>query len=120
MTKKEQSPYGKRYSTEFKEKVRPTVVKLARLGCTDTEISSIIEMGEVSVKTHMRVELDEGRSNMRTSLRKAQLKAAIDERNPTMLIWLGKCYLGQKEPKKELEHSGALTVEKVVYVADEK
>ena len=41
-----------------------------------------------------------GRLVGRTSIRRAQYKAALDG-NPTMLIWLGKQLLGQKEPKPE-------------------
>tara|TARA_R110002126_G_scaffold185420_1_gene333944 strand:- start:155 stop:547 length:393 start_codon:yes stop_codon:yes gene_type:complete len=97
------------------EKSRDQVIKLSQLGCTDVEIASIIGMSEYPLKKYLRAELDEGRGNLRASLRKAQVEAAIRDKNPTMLIWLGKCYLGQKEPKKELEHSGAITVEKVVF-----
>jgi len=107
-------------SKERIEAARPQVVKLARLGCTDKEIASIIDFGEESVKRHLRAELDEGRGNLRASLRKAQVEAAIAEKNPTMLIWLGKCYLGQKEPKKELEHSGKVVVEKVIFADDKE
>ena len=33
----------------------------------------------------------------RAALRRAQFKAALEDRNPAMLIWLGKQMLGQKE-----------------------
>lgn len=120
MSARKEEDRGKLYTAKFLDPCRDQVVKLARLGCTDKEISSIIMMCEAGLKRHMRLELDDGRNNMRASLRKAQLKAAVEERNPTMLIWLGKCYLGQKEPKKEVEHSGALTVEKVMFAEADK
>ncbi len=35
------------------------------------------------------------------SLRRAQFRAAIEDKNIAMQIWLGKQYLGQREPEKE-------------------
>ncbi len=37
-----------------------------------------------------------------------------------MLIWLGKNYLGQREPKSQVEHTGGLTVQKVTFGKDDK
>lgn len=109
----------KHLKKEYIEDNRLTVMKLSQLGCTDKEIASIVGTSETSVKTHFRADLDEGRGHLRSSLRKAQIEAAIKEKNPTMLIWLGKCYLGQKEPKHNIEHSGGITVEKIVYSVTE-
>lgn len=102
------------------EAARSVVEASSKLGCTDKEIGGIVGMSEDSVKRHLRKELDAGRNVMRRSLRKAQLEAAINEKNPTMLIWLGKCYLGQKEPKKELEHSGKFEVIKIMFEKEGK
>ena len=38
-----------------------------------------------------------GFSSMKMKLSEAQVKTAIDEHNPTLLVWLGKQYLGQKD-----------------------
>lgn len=114
------SKWGKRYTDEYLEERRHQVVSLAKLGCSDKEIADVVQIGEDTLKNRMRDAIDEGRSNMRASLRKAQIEAAIVEKNPTMLIWLGKCYLGQREPKKEIEHSGGVTVEKVVFYDESK
>ena len=97
------------------EAARPTVIKLSRLGCSDKEIGSIVGFSDKTIQRRFREELDEGRGNLRASLRKSQIELAIQEKNPTMLIWLGKCYLGQREPKHSVEHSGGLTVEKVIF-----
>jgi hypothetical protein len=118
--KKPEKKKNRVFTKEIIDRARPQVVALAKLGCTDTEIGLVVDMGEESVKRHLRAELDEGRGHLRASLRKAQVETAIKDKNPTMLIWLGKCYLGQKEPKKELEHSGGLTVEKVVFSQKKK
>jgi len=36
-------------------------------------------------------------SGMKMKLSEAQLKTGIEEHNPTLLVWLGKQYLGQKD-----------------------
>ena len=38
-----------------------------------------------------------GFSGMKMKLSEAQVKTAIEDRNPTLLVWLGKNYLGQTE-----------------------
>ena len=52
------------------------------------------------------------RGKGKISLRRAQFKTAVENNNPTMLIWLGKQYLGQLDnkninegkPPEEQEH----------------
>ena len=105
---------------EVLDAARPTVIKLSQLGCSDKEIGSIVGFSDKTLERRFRDELDEGRGNLRASLRKAQIASAIQDKNPTMLIWLGKCYLGQKEPKHSVEHSGGVTVEKVMFGVAEK
>jgi len=46
-----------------------------------------------------------GYSSMKMKLSEAQLQCAIVDKNPTLLVWLGKQYLDQSD-KKEIEHSG--------------
>jgi hypothetical protein len=38
-----------------------------------------------------------GFSSMKMKLSEAQVKTAIEEHNPTLLVWLGKQYLDQKD-----------------------
>jgi hypothetical protein len=80
------------------------VEKLATIQCTQEEIANILE---VSTKTLQRDEefcrihkkgIEQGKS----SLRRLQWKSA-ETGNTSMLIWLGKQYLAQREPKQELE-----------------
>ena len=40
------------------------------------------------------------------SLRRAQFRAAIEDKNITMQIWLGKQYLGQREPDRQIQDDG--------------
>lgn len=74
-----------------------TVEKLANIQCTQEEIASFLEL---SVRTLQRDEefcriYKKGQENGKMSLRRIQYKLA--ERNPTMAIWLGKQYLGQRD-----------------------
>lgn len=45
---------------------------------------------------------EEGKSEGRASLRRAQFTAAVNG-NATLMIWLGKQMLGQREPVREIE-----------------
>lgn len=120
MIRDDSNPGRNPITKEHIEASRRAVVQAAKLGCTDNEIGAIVGMSEDSVKRHLRKELDEGRNDLRRSLRKAQLETAINEKNPTMLIWLGKNYLKQKEPKHNVEHSGGITVERTVFSGNVK
>ena len=80
------------------------IEKLSIIQCTQEEIATIVG---VHVKTLQRDDefcrihkkgIEQGKS----SLRRLQWKAA-ETGNTTMLIWLGKQYLQQREPKQELE-----------------
>ena len=76
--------------------------------CTDVEIAHCLGVSEATLirRKHDDAEfaetLDRARSNGRMSLRRKQWEAA-SAGNPTMLIWLGKQILGQRD---RFEHSG--------------
>lgn len=80
--------------------------------CTLEEICAWFECSEDTIERAVKREkgksfadyFKEKRVAGLVSLRRAQMRAAI-KGNPTMLIWLGKQLLGQKE-KHEVEHSG--------------
>ena len=81
-----------------------TVEKLANIQCTQEEIASFLG---ISVRTLQRDEefcriYKKGQDNGKMSLRRMQYKLA--EKNPTMAIWLGKQYLGQRD-NVEVEHT---------------
>lgn len=53
-------------------------------------------------KSEFSKEYKKGFSGMKMKLSEAQVKTAIEDRNPTLLVWLGKQYLGQKDmPESE-------------------
>lgn len=74
------------------------VEKLAHIQCTQAEIAEVVD---VSVKTLQRDRefrriYEKGMHSGKMSLRRQQWKAA-ERGNTTMLIWLGKQYLNQKD-----------------------
>ena len=80
------------------------IEKLAAIQCTQDEIASFLD---VSVRTLQRDEefcriYKKGQDNGKMSLRRMQYKLA--EKNPTMAIFLGKQYLGQRD-NVEVEHT---------------
>ena len=72
------------------------VYKLAQLGCKDTEISEWFGIDSNTLRYNFSAELSKGRAALNISLRRAQINTALSG-NPTLLIWLGKQYLGQAD-----------------------
>ena len=80
------------------------VERLAQIQCTQEEISNVLD---VSTRTLQRDKefcriYKKGLESGKMSLRRFQWEEA-KKGNTTMLVWLGKQYLGQKEPKDEVE-----------------
>ena len=88
------------------------VSKLAKIQCTQEEIANMLDL---SVRTLQRDDefcriykkhIDEGKM----SLRRLQWKGA-EEGNATMMVWLGKQYLGQRDKfDNENKNTGEITV----------
>ena len=75
-----------------------SVEKLASIGCTQEEIADFLDC---SVRTLLRDKefcqtYKKGMSHSKRSLRRMQFDKA-SKGNVTMLIWLGKQYLGQRD-----------------------
>lgn len=76
---------------------------LCGIQCTLVEISSFFKVSEDTIqrwckktyKDDFTTVFERYRSNGKISLRRSQWRQA--EKNPTMAIWLGKQYLGQKD-----------------------
>lgn len=83
--------------------------KLCVMQCTLNEIAGWFECSEDTIENWCKKEYGENFSDVlkrraskgKISLRRSQFQAA-EAGNVTMLIWLGKQYLEQKEPKQEL------------------
>jgi len=76
------------------------VEKLASIGCTTKEIASVCECSTDTLERRFAANIAKGKERGKTSLRKKQYEVAMTG-NVTMLIWLGKQMLDQKE-KNEL------------------
>jgi hypothetical protein len=74
--------------------------QLASLGLSNAEIASVLDCCPDTIERNYRETLDWGRNKRNASLRRKQYEIAIAG-NPTMLIWLGKQFLGQSD-KNEL------------------
>lgn len=85
--------------------------KLCYLQCTLTEIAGFFRCSEDTIerwcKREMRMSFADAFKTYsiggKISLRRWQFKMA--EHNVTMAIWLGKQYLGQREPQQEIQLS---------------
>jgi hypothetical protein len=90
------------------------IAQLAAFGCTDEEIAVLAGLSETEIKRSFGPLLKRGRADLRKNLRSAQVKKAlgvfVEQENKdgttevyltppdnTMLIWLGKQYLGQSD-----------------------
>jgi len=89
---------------EFDEGLEKQIRSLAMIQCTVEEIAIVTGHSSTTLRRHFGDAIKEGREGGKSSLRRAQFKAAL-KGNPTMLIWLGKQTLGQKD-KLEHELSG--------------
>ena len=73
------------------------LVKLAKYNLTNIEIADIFGCDEsLLIKSYSEF-LTKGRALLKKRLRQVQYEVAVDDRNVTMLIWLGKQILGQSE-----------------------
>jgi len=72
------------------------IKELAEIQCTMGEIASVMGCSVDTLERRYADVINEGRSHGKASLRRMQYKKAL-EGNATMLIWLGKHYLDQKE-----------------------
>ena len=81
------------------------IKELAEVGCTDEEIGIICGLDDATIARNFAPLLKEGRANMRQSIRHSRLQRARDG-SDTMLIWLGKCVLHQKEKTDVVVETG--------------
>tara|TARA_Y100001963_G_scaffold72041_1_gene100135 strand:- start:4063 stop:4419 length:357 start_codon:yes stop_codon:yes gene_type:complete len=78
------------------------VFKLAKYNLTNQEIADIFGCDESLLRKSYSEFLTKGRGELKKRLRQAQFEVAVEDKNVTMLIWLGKQILGQVE-KAEIE-----------------
>ncbi len=89
------------------------LMSLAAEGYTQVEIATFLGIGERTLSTFLatnpeaRDALDRGTILVHASLRRQQIKQALAG-DATMLIWLGKQYLGQKD-QRHVTATGTVT-----------
>jgi hypothetical protein len=69
---------------------------MASVGATNVEIAAFVGCSEATIRQRFEKELAKARSGLKVKLRKKQMEVALAG-NVSMLIWLGKQLLGQKE-----------------------
>ena len=72
------------------------VKKLAAIHCTNEEIASVVGCSKDTLERRFAAILKDGRAAGKMSLKRKQYELAMNG-NVTLLIWLGKILLGQRE-----------------------
>jgi hypothetical protein len=72
------------------------IKELAGIGCTDEEIGRIAGIDDATLQRNFAPLLKDGRAAFRAEIRGMQRRRCLDG-SDTMLIWLGKVVLHQKE-----------------------
>ena len=73
------------------------VKRLASIGCTTAEVAAMTKVALRTIVRHCQDEMEDGRQHLRMSIRRKQYELAVTDGDKTMLIWLGKQMLDQKE-----------------------
>ena len=98
----------KKYNIDKEE-----LFKLAKYNLTNIEIADIYGCDEALLRKNYSEFLTKGRAELKKRLRQTQYEVAVDDKNVTMLIWLGKQILGQTE-KAEVQMNRP--IEEVEYI----
>ncbi len=77
------------------------VKRLAAIQCSYEEMAAVLDCDESTLTKRFSQVIQKGRSNGRMSLKRKQYTMAMGG-NITMLIWLGKQYLGQRDKREEI------------------
>ena len=90
-----------------------TLFKLAKYNLTNIEIADIYGCDESLLVKNYSEFLTKGRAELKMRLRQTQYEVAVEDKNVTMLIWLGKQILGQTE-KAEIQMNRP--IEEIEYI----
>lgn len=92
---------------------KETIVRaLARSGCSNKEIADVIGLQATTLSSpKWKAVLDESRAELKATIRKTQIKVAIEKEDTSMLKWLGQQYLGQsaKEQSRQVVSLASLS-----------
>jgi len=92
------------------------VVRLASIMCTQEEMALVLDCSVDTLQRRFAAAIEKGQAIARASLRRKQWDLAQDG-DRTMLVWLGKQWLGQQD-KQTVEHQGGQAVEIRVHYVD--
>jgi hypothetical protein len=88
------------------DETRRIVRHLASLGLSHEDIAITVRVSRRTLERRCAADLEAGRAQMRGRLHKIQWTLA--EKSPTMAIWLGKQYLGQRDVPLPADQQGAV------------
>lgn len=80
--------------------IEKQVEKLASYGLTNKEIAEALGFDDSTLKRKFENFLIKGKGNLKQRLKRKQISVALGG-NVSMLIWLGKQYLGQADKSEE-------------------
>ena len=80
--------------------IEKQIEKLSSFGLTNLEIGEVIGMDDSTLKRNYENFLTKGRGILKQRLKRKQIQVALSG-NVSMLIWLGKQYLEQKDKMEE-------------------
>ena len=109
MIEERSSVYGFRQALLPDPVTLERIADLARINATDREIALALRVHPDTFVEFKKANpvvnqvLDANRGDGKISLRRAQWQAAVEDRVPSMMIWLGKNELGQSD-KAEIQH----------------
>lgn len=97
-----------------KEVDATAIEKAASIGCTQEEVALIVGCSVRTIQTRddLRDAYERGGLRLKTSLRRLQWEKA-EAGNVTMMIWLGKQLLGQKDRVEETLRSEVIEIERI-------
>lgn len=84
------------------------VWRLGCMMCTYKEIADVLGLDEKTVIRKFGDLVEKARSQGKKALRRAQFEKAVQDKDPRMLIFLGKQYLSQKDNPEDKEGNAPL------------
>ena len=84
------------------------IYKLAALGCTDREIARWFDIEESTLRYNFSSVMDKGREDLRTALRTAMIRNAVNNNNAALQIFLAKNMLGMSDNPNQSEENKPL------------
>lgn len=94
----------RKFNAEKHAEIAEQVRKMSERGCTNEDMALYIGCSHDTLTRRFASVIKKGRASLRNALRESQIKVAIKQNNPTMLIWLGKQLLGQSNEPSSTSH----------------